>query len=270
MKKQLRVIFKRVLLAVLIIISVLVTTILFPQLLFANKIKYKKFKVCSNDKISDDLKIVLDNAMNLVQKSELYDSAYKYNIILCHNSFYNKIDGRLLGTGPAARVTLNNVIIKVRIDPTGNLAYPTFPKECEVDLTYLLAHEMIHCLQANKYGIMRFNPFRHPEFWKLEGYPEYISRKASLSGKDYSLTSEIARYVNLRNKGTGLWILTEDGGCDFPDYYYKGRLMMEYLMDLRHLSYDQILKDTVSESTIYNEMIKWKDSTTSSPGVRNW
>ena len=39
------------------------------------------------------------------------------------------------------------------------------------------------------------------------------------------------------------------------DYYYKGRLMIEYLMDIKHLSYDQILKDSVSESTIFKEMI---------------
>jgi hypothetical protein len=199
--------------------------------------------------------------MNLVQKSELYDSNYKYNIILCHNSFYNKIDDKLLGFGPAARATLNNVIIKVRIDPTNNLAFPTFRKECEVDLTYLLAHEMIHCLQANKYGIMKFNPFRHPEFWKLEGYPEYISRKTGLSEKNYSLISEIDRYTDLENKATDIWILAGEGGCEVPGYYYKGRLMMEYLMDIKHLSYDQILKDSASESTIYNEMIKWKDST---------
>jgi hypothetical protein len=140
--------------------------------------------------------------MNLVQKSELYDSIYKYNIILCHNSFYNKIGDRLLEIGPAARATLNNVIIKVKIDPKSNLAFPTFRKECEVNLMYLLAHEMIHCLQANKYGIMKFNPFRHPELWKLEGYPEYISRKTELSSKDYSLTSEIERYVSLENKAT--------------------------------------------------------------------
>jgi hypothetical protein len=261
MNKKFRRVFKRTLLTLLIIISAFATIILFPQLLFANKMKYKKFKVCSNDKISYDIKIVLDNAMNLVQKSELYDSSYKYNIILCHNSFYNKIDDRLLGIGPAARATLNNVIIKVRIDPKSNLAFPTFRKECEVNLAYLLAHEMIHCLQANKYGIMKFNPFRHPEFWKLEGYPEYISRKPGLSSKDYSLTSEIDRYVNLENKATDLWILAEEGGCEAPNYYYKGRLMMEYLMDIKHLSYDQILKDSVSESTIFKEMVKWKDST---------
>jgi hypothetical protein len=31
-------------------------------------------------------------------------------------------------------------------------------------------------------------------------------------------------------------------------------------MDIKHLSYDQILKDSLSEGTIFKEMIKWKDS----------
>jgi len=35
--------------------------------------------------------------------------------------------------------------------------------------------------------------------------------------------------------------------------------MIEYLMDIKHLSYDQILKDSVSEATIFKEMIKWID-----------
>jgi hypothetical protein len=35
---------------------------------------------------------------------------------------------------------------------------------------------------------------------------------------------------------------------------------MEYLMDIRHLTYDQILKDTVSEASIFMEMTRWKDS----------
>jgi len=119
---------------------------------------------------------------------------------------------------------------------------------------------MIHCLQANKYGIFKFNPFRHPEFWKLEGYPEYIARQNKISGTDYSLTSDIDRYIKLKAGATDIWVSSEEGGCDFPDYYYKGKLIMEYLMDTRHLSYDQILRDTVSENTIYQEMIKWNNS----------
>jgi len=259
MKKVLKRVLKITFLAVLTGILTIAVILLFPQQLFAKKISYEKFTVYSNAKIDDNIKTVLDNALILVQKSELHDTNYKYNIILCNNSFYNKIDDKLLGVGRTARATLKNVIIKVRIDPKENLAFPTFHKACEQNLTQVIAHEMIHCLQAHKYGILKFNPFKHPEFWKLEGYPEYISKQKDLSGKDYSLTDDIDRYLNLENKATDIWVSSEEGGCEAPDYYYKGKLMIEYLIDIKHSSYDQILKDTASENTIYQEMIKWNN-----------
>lgn len=231
--------------------------ILFPQRLFAKKISYKNFTVYSNNNVDESIKVVLDNALTLVQRSELYDSNYEYNIILCNNSFYNKIDDIVFGAGPTARSRLKNVIIKIRVDPKNNLAFPTFHKACEVNLTDVIAHEMIHCLQAHKFGILKFNPLSHPEFWKLEGYPEYISKQKQLSGKDYSLTNDINRYLKLKSKATDIWISSKDGGCEVPDYYYRGRLMIEYLINIKHLSYDQILKDTTSENAIYQEMLKW-------------
>src|SRR5258705_5224269 len=106
MKKTFKRIFKITLLAFLTAILTIVSIILFPQRLFANRMEYKNFTVCSNDKIDNNITIALDNAINLVQKSELYDSSYKYNIILCYNSFYNKIDDKLLGRGPTARARL--------------------------------------------------------------------------------------------------------------------------------------------------------------------
>ena len=233
---------------------------LFPQQLFANKLIYKEFTVYSNNKIDNNIKIILDNAISLVQKSELYNSSYKYNIILCYSSFNNKIDDQIFGNGPAAKTTLNDVKIKVRIDPKNNLAFITFHKACDANLTELIAHEMTHCLQYEKYGILKFNPFKHPELWKIEGYPEYISKQKELSRKDYSFTSDIARYVTLESKAMGIWISSQEGGCEVPNYYYQGKLMTEYLIDIRHLSYDQILKDTASENTVYQDMIQWKDS----------
>jgi len=107
---------------------------------------------------------------------------------------------------------------------------------------------------------LKFNPFKHPEFWKLDGYPEYISKQKEFSGNNYSLAREVDRYLDLENDATGDWILSEEGGCESPDYYYKGKLMIKYLMDIRHLSYDQVLKDTTSETIIFREMVKWKDS----------
>ncbi len=247
--------------AIITTIVTIAIIVLFPEHLFAYKLEYKRFTVYSNEKMSDDIKTVLNDAMNLVKKSEINDSDYNYNIILCYNSFYNKLDDKLFGEGPAARARLNDVIIKVNIDPKNNKAFPTFHKACEVNLTELLAHEMIHCLQANKYGITKFNPYKHPEFWKLEGYPEYISRQEQLSNKDYNLSNDIENYINLKRKANDFRILEEIGGCEVPDYYYKGRLMIQYLMDIRHLSYTEILNDTISENTVYQEMIKWKEST---------
>jgi hypothetical protein len=257
MKKPMQRIFRITILFLVAGVSTVAFIILFPQRLFANKITYRKFTVCSNSKIDDNIKTVLDNALYLVERSELYDPAYRYNIILCYNSFYNKIDDKLLAKGPSARTTLNNVVVKVRIDPQLNRAFPTFHKPCETGLAELLAHEMIHCLQANKYGLMKFNPFRHPEFWKLEGYPEYISRKKERSGQGRSLKNDIDRYISLKSKSTDFWVSSAPGGCEVPDVYYKGKLLIEYLMDIKHLSYDQILKDTISENAAFREMINW-------------
>jgi 23S rRNA A1618 N6-methylase RlmF len=197
-------IFKRfvriTLLTILAGVLTTATIVLFPQQLIAKKICYKKFTIYSNENVDDNIKTVLDNASVLVKKSELYDSDYEYNIILCNNSFYNKIDDILLGVGRTARATLKNVIIKVKIDPKQDLALPTFHKACEEKLTIVIAHEMIHCLQASKYGILKFSPFKHPEFWKLEGYPEYISKQNELASKNYNLTSDVDRYLNLEVK----------------------------------------------------------------------
>jgi hypothetical protein len=49
----------------------------------------------------------------------------------------------------------------------------------------------------------------------------------------------------------------EEGVCEFPEFYYKGRLITEYLINIGHLSYDQVLKDKRSETEIYAEMIEW-------------
>ena len=54
------------------------------------------------------------------------------------------------------------------------------------------------------------------------------------------------------------WQRLQEGGCKVPDYYYKSRLMTEYLIDVRNCTYDKILNDTVSGDEIYAEMIKWK------------
>src|ERR1700744_6243657 len=257
MKKIIRLTAKIVVLTLLSGILTVVAVILFPQPLFAHKMSYGQFTVYANDQIKVSVKPVLDSAMGLVKKSELYDPAYRYHIILAHHSLYNTIDDTFLGIGPTARTTLNNIVFKVRTDPGNNLAYPTFYQACKVNLTEVIAHEMIHCLQAHKYGLLQFNPFRHPDFWKLEGYPEYIARVRERSRNPDDLRQAIATYAGLTAKAVDGWVPSDLNDCQEPLYYYKGRLMVEYLMNVKHWSSDHILKDTSSENTIFHDMTEW-------------
>lgn len=255
-KKKIKRVLYSAFITILVFILGLATIILYPQPLFANKVQHRQFKVYSNDNIGNEIKPILDNALSLVEKSELYGSSFKVDVFLAYNTFFNKIDDKVFGRGPTAKAIDNNLVFKVRVDINKNLVYPTFHKPCEADFTYLIAHEMMHCLQAHKYGILKFNPFKHPEMWKLEGYPEYVARQ-KFSESTANLKKEIKRFIELKRKQTDIWISVEEGGCLVPEYYYKGRLMTEYLMNVRNLTYDQILNDKRSEEEIYSEMIGW-------------
>ena len=260
MKKLFKRIFAGSLLALVVTISGIGTIIFFPEPLFAKELHHKQFNVYSNNVIDESMTLVLDNALDLVRTSELYDPEYTFDIFLSHKSFFNTIDDAVLGHGPAARATDNNVVVKVYVTTQQNLAFPTYYEQCQVDLTYLIAHEMIHCLQENKYGKWKFNPFNHPPYWKLEGYPEYVARQGKRLGSNYSLVAELDRYVELEKQSDNFWMQVEEGGCKAPKYYYKSRLMTEYLMDIKHQTYDQILWSNVSEEEIFAEMIVWKDN----------
>ena len=250
------------LIIVLVFVSGLATIILYPQPLFANKVAYKQFKVYSNEKIGDEIKPLLDSAIALVKKSELYDPSYKADIFLSYNTFFNKIDNKVFGYGPTARAIDNNLVFKVAVDINKNLVYPTFHKPCKAGFAYVIAHEMTHCLQAHKYGILKFNPFNHPEMWKLEGYPEYVARQKF---SESNLKKEIKSFLEHQQKQKDIWILEEDERCEVPEYYYKGRLITEYLMNVEHLTYDQILKDERLEGKIFGEMVGWATSNEACP-----
>jgi hypothetical protein len=240
----------------LVFVIGLAVIILYPQTLFANKVLYRQFKVYSNDKIGNQIKPILDSALSLVEKSELYDSTYKVDIFFAYNTFFNKVDDKVFGQGPTARAIDNNLVIKAMVDINKNLVYATFHKPCQRGFPYVIAHEMLHCLQAHKYGILKFNPFKHSAMWKLEGYPEYVARQKSSDSND-ALKKEIEKFIELKRKQTDIWIAEEDGGCEAPEFYHKGRLMTQYLINVKHLTYDQILKDKRSEEEIYAEMIGW-------------
>jgi len=251
MKRVIRKAIVFVLVTSFVLISGLITIMLFPQPLFAHKMEYKKFNVYSDQTPDQNIKVVLDHAYHLVEQSELQDKDYTYDVFFSHDNLYNQIED-LQGKGPAARATAGNIVFKVRVDIKNNKAYGI---RSTINLTEMLAHEMVHCLQANTLGLWNMNQLNHPPYWKLEGYPEYISRQARLSAEDYSLKNEIERFIELEsNSKDGFVEVSEQHFV--PSIYYKGRLMIEYLMDTQGMTYDQILKDKRTEDEVFQEMLE--------------
>src|SRR5687768_4294982 len=108
---------KKILSSLFIFIAVFVTgimtMILYPQPLFAHKAEYKQFNIYSNEKISDEIRPILDSSISLVKMSELYDSTYQVDIFLSYNTFFNRLDDKVFGSAQAARQIDNNMVVKV-------------------------------------------------------------------------------------------------------------------------------------------------------------
>jgi uncharacterized protein YutE (UPF0331/DUF86 family) len=68
------------------------------------------------------------------------------------------------------------------------------------------------------------------------------------------LANEIKRFIELESKSKdGIVEVSEEHFM--PAVYYKGRLMIEYLMDIKGMTYNEILKDNRTEDHIFQEML---------------
>ncbi len=112
------------------------------------------------------------------------------------------------------------------------------------NLTQLIAHEITHCLQYNKSGLLHANPIARQPKWKWEGYPEYVARK-----HEASLVKNITYLLQTEQTDNNNWITFNDStGTVIP--YYKYWLLVQYCIDIRKMTYDHLLKDTSQESRV--------------------
>ena len=92
--------------------------------------------------------------------------------------------------------------------------------------------------------------------WKREGYPEYVAHNAYLRSESYDLRKEIERFVATDEDARRETFEAVEGHF-MPTYYFKGRIMVEYLMNIKGMTYDAILKDKRTEEEVFDEMVQW-------------
>lgn len=250
MKKQIRKWSLRITAICIVIVLLLAGILLNPSTLYANKVIYKNYTIYYHTaSINPALLQQLDTVTSYLKKSELYKQDYHIEICLNDGSMYpllvQSLQGAAFGWGFYDKVVLagtahyNNNFVELR-------GY-------KWNLTHLLIHEAVHCLQFSRWGLLKSNPVAGIPAWKWEGYPEYIARARADQQNLQTNITKLQAVLQTDNNG---WINFADGtGTSIS--YYKNWLLIMYCMDVKKWTYESVLKDTSESKVIEAEMMAW-------------
>jgi len=238
----------RVSVTILFIAGLLLGIVIKPSLAYAHTTVDGNYTICHQQKLDPSFITQLRHADQLLKASELYDSTLKLSVCLNDGNYYpvlmGKIRGAAFGWGFA-----HEVVLGCPVNAGNNYG---ILNGYRYNLTELLAHEATHCMEFNHYGLLHSNVFdtKHA-WWKWEGYPEYVARKGKAD-----LGNNIGHLVEVEKTDNNGWINFGDStGVVIP--YYKAWLLVQYCMDVRKLTFDQLLKDPVDEKEVTRAMMTW-------------
>ena len=241
----------RIFVAILLLHGILVTLVLTPSLMYANKTSLGNFTVYHDKPLDKALQQRLDSATEILKTSEFYDANIKFNICMNDGSRYPALVQTFLGRAFALGYTSNKVTLCGQVNVKDNYVQVN---GCNWNLVQLLAHEETHCLVFHKYGFWRSNPVAHHPLWKWEGYPEYISRRAA---DQTDLVANIEKLNEVERKDKDGWGISFADSTLSPKEYFHYRLLVQYCLDIKKMTYDNLLKDTTSEQTTSTQMMNW-------------
>ncbi|MCW3101765.1 MAG: hypothetical protein JWO09_205 [Bacteroidetes bacterium] len=250
MKPQLKKILLRLLATLLLIAGVLLVIILNPSLIYAHKTPQNNFSVFHDHPLDPAFAPKLEQAAALIQTSEFYNKNLQLGICLNDGSAYPELMRKVRGEAFAWGF-YDKVVMQGEMDCKNNSVALNGYKW---NLTQLLAHEMVHCLQFDKLGLWKSKPLADIPDWKWEGYAEYISRQDT-SQKDPA--KNIERLLDAEKINKDSWEISFTDGTIAPKDYYRYWLLVQYCMDIRKMSYMQVLTDTTQEASLRQEMMSW-------------
>ena len=240
---------------VILIGGLLLAIVLNPSLLYAERTIVGNHTVYHNSEVGHDFFNQLENVTNSLKKSELYDPTFKLDICLNDGSFYptllEKIRGQAFAWG-----FYNKVVLQ------GTALYHDNLVELNGfywNLEQLITHEAIHCYQYNKLGFLGSNPVAGYPNWKWEGYPEFVARQRE---DQQDLVTNIDRLLGAIVEDKDRWDIEFTDGSISPINYYSDWLLVTYCINVKQLSFKQLLNDPAERAMVEEEMMAWKEEET--------
>lgn len=235
----------------LVLAGIVLSLVLNPSLLYGNKTAMGRYIVYHDELLDQELNEHLDQAYDLVKKSVGYDSNLKFTLCMNDGSIYPSMMQLFLGQAFALGFMSDKVVICGTLHCDSNYVAVNGYKW---NFTQLIAHETTHCLVYRSVGLWNSNPVASHPTWKWEGYPEYIARR-EFSESD--LVKRIDRYKESLNSSKDTWAIPLADGTVAPKEYFRYRLLMQYCLDIKKITYENLLQDTISELTVRTEMMNW-------------
>lgn len=249
MKKHIKQWALRLTMTSLLLAGLLIIIVLNPILTYAHQTKHQQYTVFHQQPLHAKIKSHLTTANQLIAGSEFYNPKMEIDVCLNDGAFYPKLMKGLRGDAFAWGF-YNKIVLQGDADFKKNYVALNGYRW---NLVQLLAHEAVHCLQYDKLGFWHSNPVANIPAWKWEGYAEYIARQ---NETQKNLAANIKRLIRVEQTAHNGWINFSDGTGTVISYY-KYWLLVQFCMDIKRITYQQVLESNVAEEAIQIEMLRW-------------
>lgn len=198
---------------------------LWPYPTFAHSISYKQFKVYSDNDINSELlNPVIDRAVILASKSDVYDSTITINILLPESKLkYGILSLMYFKSIGFTNPFTKNVIISLPDLSLNRACIDKYRKNYR-NLDELIAHELCHIYQ---YKVLGYYKLVTLPIWIKEGYPEFISNPQVIGGfsiinlDTMKLTKCDRDYIRYRQKVESVMLKQQMGFRELSKYEDK-------------------------------------------------
>jgi hypothetical protein len=250
MKIKLKKILFRAAVTLAFCIGLLITFVFNPSLLYGKATMHKNFVIYHNNELNEELTELIAVSFSKLQGHELFDEEIEISICLNDGSLYPALIQELMGPD-VIRSFANKTVIHADILDVENdkMILSSWGNET-FKASQWFTHSFTHCLQYKKYGFFGSNPIAGYDEWKWEGYSEYTS-----FGTHYDLNTLLKKYFEQTD---GNWVEMEDGSKTLKRHL-QYLTMVKYCIEIRQMTYDDILRSTDSPEQVFSEVIQMSD-----------
>ena len=188
----------------------------FPEPLFSSVIADGNIRLYGREPFQGSAHELLREVRSRVAKSGIYDGRVQQRVFVAGTPAWYSFFNGPYRFAMARNVELWNAIFLPRLD-LQNRQVVHFDGR-RADAAEILAHEMTHTLMQRRLGLLHI--WRLP-WWKREGYASYIGNTKS---------------------------------APEPEMYRQARSRWAYLIEVRHLTFDQVIALDISGDELTREM----------------